>query len=138
MPFDVSNPVNTAQQKVEVGRNALWFGLLGGAIAWTFHLLFAYGAAEFGCVGQSGERSYAGISLVAWLELALTVTTAICSAVAAAVAYRIHKRLQQSGQGPETARAERNLAKAGILTSGLFTFIILFESIPVFYYLRDC
>ena len=131
--------MSTEAKEVKVSRGALWFGLFGGGIAWTAHLMFAYAAAEFGCVGRLGERAYLGISIVAWLELALTVATALASGAAMAVAYRSHCRLRTIAQEPDSARAaERYTARAGLLTSGLFTFIILFESIPIFYYLRNC
>ncbi len=131
-------PVNTAPRKGDMGRKTLWFGLLGGALAWTAHLFFAYGAAEFGCVGQQDEKSYAGISSVAWMLIAFTVTTATCSAIATVVAYRSYCRLQSQGKVSDARASERYLAKAGAITSGIFTFVILFESIPIFYYLRDC
>ena len=124
-------------QQVEVGRPAIWFGLLGGAAAWTAHLLLAYAVAEFGCVSGFVERSYLGISIVAWLEFAVTVLTTVIAAAAAVVAYR-SCRILQSQQVDEAAAAEEYIARAGFITSGIFTFIILFESIPIFYYLRAC
>ena len=124
-------------QHVEVGRSAMWFGLLGGAVAWTAHLLLAYAVAEFGCVSGFGERSYLGISIVAWLEVAVTVLTTVIAASAAIVAYRSH-RILQSQQVDGAAAPEEDTARAGLITSGIFTFIILFESIPIFYYLRAC
>ena len=130
--------MNTAPRQGDIGRKTLWFGLLGGALSWTAHLMFAYGAAEFGCVGQQDEESYAGISRVAWMQIALTVATATCSAIATAVAYRNHRRLQLQGKLSDAVASEGYLAKAGAMTSGIFTFVILFESIPIFYYLRDC
>jgi hypothetical protein len=124
--------MSAVARDVGAGRGALWFGLLGGAAAWTAHLTLAYAAAEFGCVGGLGVRGYLGVSLVAWLELALTAVTTLVAASATAVAYRAFRRLR-----PDEA-AERYAARAGLLTSGLFTFIILFESIPILYYLHRC
>lgn len=46
----------------------LWFGVLGGAIAWMLHLLLAYAIAEFGCVSPFHEVKRLGLSGVAWLE----------------------------------------------------------------------
>ena len=129
--------VNLAQNS-QVSRRALWFGLLGGAIAWTFHLMLAYAAAEFGCVGQLGERSYQGLSMVAWLELALTSVATLAAGAATLVAYRSYRRLRSIEAKENTVAAEQHAAYAGLLTSGLFTFIILFESIPILYYLQRC
>jgi hypothetical protein len=116
-------------------RGAMWFGLFGGAIAWTVHLMLAYAAAEFGCVGRLGDREYLSISLVAWLEIALTVTTALIAGAATAVAHLQYRRLQAHAED-DAVGSERCLAWTGVLTSGLFTFIIVFESIPILYYLK--
>jgi hypothetical protein len=131
--------MSTVTQEIEVSRGALWFGLLGGAIAWTLHLMLAYVVAEFGCVGRWGERSYQGITLVAWLEVALTVATVLAAGAATFVAYRIHRCLRSEAAAETSAvAAEHNIAWAGFLTSGLFTIVILFESIPILYYLQSC
>lgn len=131
--------MNTTASTNQVSRPSLWFGLLGGAAAWTIHLMFAYVAAEFGCVSRFSEHRYLGISSVAWMVLVLTAVTAIASAIATVVAYRSHRRLQGGANGSDPARlAESNTARAGILTSAIFTFVILFETIPIFFYLRDC
>jgi hypothetical protein len=101
-------------------------------------LMLAYAIAEFGCVGGLGERTYGGISLVAWLLLALTAATALAAAIATGVAYRGHRRLQSSRRETDVTGAMENAAWAGVLTSGTFTFVILFESIPIVYYLSGC
>ena len=85
-----------AQRISDVSRASLWFGLFGGAIAWTIHFMSAYAVAEFGCVGKVGERIYWNISLVAWLELALTALALLVAAAATAVAYRSQRRLLSS------------------------------------------
>lgn len=118
-------------------RAALWFGLVGGGVAWTLHLLSAYAIAEFGCVSGMGERSTAGISLVAWMELAATAMTACLAAAAAVVAYRMQHQFA-AGTSDSTHVGEQTTAWAGLLASGFFTFVILFESIPILFYLRDC
>src|SRR5919106_5097952 len=106
--------MSTVAREVQVSRGALWFGLFGGAAAWTVHLMLAYAAAEFGCVGRLGERGYLGVSMVAWLELALTVATTLAASAATVVAYRSHRRLR-SGEAGENAAgvAERYTAWAG-------------------------
>jgi hypothetical protein len=122
-----------------VSRVSLWSGLFGGAIAWTIHFMSAYVVAEFGCAGSFGDRSYGNISFVAWLELILTAAAVVVAAGSTAVAYRSELRLLSSVHDEGTPRcAERYTARAGLLTSGIFTFIILFESIPIFFYLHEC
>ncbi len=121
-----------------VSRAGLWFGFIGGAFAWALHFLTAYAIAEFGCVAGLGARVYGGISLVAWMELLATALAGGLAAAATAVAYRIQRQLH--GREPDNAQSigERYTTRAGLLTSGFFTFVILFESIPILFYLRDC
>lgn len=125
--------------EVNVSRMPLWFGLLGGAVAWSAHLMFAYVIAEFGCNGPLRERQYSGISLVAWLEITWTIATALVAVLATWVAYRSYG-VRRSGDVRTNGAlaAERHTAWAGLLTSALFTWIILFESIPILYYLHRC
>lgn len=131
--------MSTVAPEVTVSRGALWFGLFGGALAWTVHLMLAYATAEFGCVGRLAEQSYLGITLVAWLEVALTLATALTSAAATVVAYRSHRRLSSDPARADAATtAECYTAWAGVLTSGMFTFTIFFQSIPILYYLNRC
>jgi hypothetical protein len=130
--------MSTLAEQVEGGRPALWFGLLGGASAWTVHLLLAYAVAEFGCVSGFGERIYLGISIVAWLEVAATVLTTVIAALAAIVAHRSYRILRSQNLEEAGIAAGEYTARAGFITSGIFTFIILFESIPILYYLRTC
>jgi hypothetical protein len=122
--------MNSLSRNVFLGRGALWFGLFGGAIAWTIHLTLAYAAAEFGCASGLGERRWQGLSMVAWMELALTAATALAAGAATMAAWASHRRLH--------AAAEKYAARIGLLTSGAFTFIILFESIPILFYWNGC
>jgi len=122
-----------------VPRGALWFGLLGGAVAWTLHLMLAYGIAEFGYVSGVGRQNYGGLSLVAWLVLALTAAATLLGLSATIVAYRWQQRLPPPQEGEDNAVAtERSTARTGWLTSGIFTFVILFESIPILFFLHGC
>lgn len=124
----------------------LWFGVLGGAIAWLLHLLLAYGIAEFGCVSPFSETRLMGLSGVAWLEIGASLITAAVAAIAAVVAYRSHpstwdQKRFEGGDHAEASAADSPrvfMAYTGVLTSALFVFIILVESLPVLYYLRDC
>ena len=121
-----------------VRRAALWFGFLGGAFAWALHFLTAYAIAEFGCVGGLGARIYGGISLVAWMELLATAIAVGLAAAATVVAYRTERQLLKREPDEVASVGEKYTARAGLLASGFFTFVILFESIPIFFYLRDC
>lgn len=133
--------MNALASSVEINRPMLWFGFLGGALAWTAHLMFAYAAAEFGCVSGWGHGRYLDVSFVAWLEVALTAVTAAVAAASTLVAYQYYRRLKTSPLDTTEVSAlvtERYIAFAGLLAGSLFFFVILFESIPIFFYLRHC
>jgi hypothetical protein len=122
----------------EFRRASLWFALIGGGGAWMIHLLAAYAIAEFGCVSGLGDRLYGDLSVIAWMQIALTAATTLMAGAATAVAYRRHRELQSIRAVDATLVAERSTATSGLLASGLFTFVILFESIPILFYLHDC
>lgn len=119
-------------------RAALWFGLLGGAVAWLLHLLTAYAVAEFGCVGTLGQQAYRGISLVAWSVIAVSLLLGIVSATATVVALRLYVAHAANPDTDPVQAAERMTAWVGGCSSGIFTLAIAFESIPLWYYFQGC
>jgi hypothetical protein len=125
--------------KPRVSRGALWFGLLGGGFAWLAHLISAYVIAEFGCISGLGERLGWGVTVVAWMVIGLSVLMLSIAAAATFVARRSRQRLAQEPVGDlDDAGPEFYMARAGFITSALFLFIILVESVPIFFYLKHC
>jgi hypothetical protein len=124
-----------------INRAALWFGLLGGGVAWTGHLLSAYLIGEFGCVSGLGERHIQGVTVVAWLVLAASLAALLLAGAATLIAYRTRERLAGEPQ-PDCAGDESNpgleMAHTGLVASTWFVLIIAVETIPIFYYLRHC
>lgn len=114
-------------------RRALWFGLLGGAVAWLVHLLLAYVIAEFGCLSPLATHTLLGVTAVAWMLLAATLVTLAGAVAATLVALRSDRRLRDHHEF-----AGAYMARLGLITSGLFVFIILVQSLPIFYYLSSC
>lgn len=113
----------------------LWFGSLGGATAWLVHLCSCYAIAEFGCVGELGHSIWNGLSIVAWMCIAATALTLLVALAAMLVAHR--QRPRSAAEQPE-GEWLRSTAWAGVFLSGFFAAAILFESIPILYYLRSC
>ena len=128
------------RQAEEVSGGKLWFVLLAGSIAWTLHLLLAYVLGEFGCLSALARVSFLDINGVAWSVLGMTVPLAGVSAVATWMAWRMDRRLggQASEDGSSTEDPRVYMARAGWITDGLFLFVILFETVPVFYFLQRC
>jgi preprotein translocase subunit SecG len=115
-----------------------WFAFLGGGIAWTLHLLSIYMIGEFGCVSGWGDITYLGLSAVAWSILLVSVLLLVPAVAATIVGYRDARQdsLFESPQGED--EGGEYLSRLGWILSGLFTLIILVESLPVFAYLHGC
>ncbi len=109
-----------------VSELALWFGVLGGFLAWAAHLGVSYSLVPYVC-GTGRE----------WALHLVTVGTAAVAAAATGVAWRARSRLDGNGEdrsGEEgVARRlgrQRFLAVAGLLLSGFFLALILVEGLP--------
>ena len=103
------------------GGVSLWFGLLGGTVAWAAHLLASYFVVGAGC-GSLPE------DFVRALLVAVTVATGALAAIALAVAQRAAATMR-------TWR--RSLARAGVLLDALGLFgITLGGTLP--FALRIC
>jgi hypothetical protein len=128
---EVSNPV------APVSRFRLWFGLFGGAVAWTVHFLAAYAIAEFGCVSSFRDARFLGITGVAWGILAITALTLVLAVGGLEIARR-SKRLLLVEVHEDEDEPEAFMARAGWITSVVFVAIIVAQTVPVLYYLRSC
>lgn len=129
---EISKPI------APIGRFRLWFGLLGGAVAWTIHLLFAYAIAEFGCVSPFREARFLGITGVAWGILTLTALTLILAVGGLEIARRSKRLLVETHEDEDEDEPEAFMARAGWITSVVFVAIIVAQTLPVLYYLRSC
>jgi K+-transporting ATPase A subunit len=122
-------------------RILLWFGFLGGAIAWSIHLVAAALIAEWGCFSGLQQTSYGGITLVAWILILLSGAMFLIALFATLSACAVRKRLPAAGDDsalPPHDEMDQFLARFGVAASGVFTFIILAESLPILYFLTDC
>src|SRR5690606_39142115 len=123
--------------KQESGRRALlWFGFLGGATAWSVHLVAAALIAEWGCFSGLQQTMYWGVTLVAWLLILLSAAMLLIAVLATAAAYVVKKRLPAHTVDDELAphdEMDQFLARFGIAASGVFVFIIAAESLPILY-----
>lgn len=116
----------------------LWFGLLGGAVAWVAHLLVSYLLVEITCAPSSLGFTLLGFSGSAVMLLALTLLTVLIALAAALVAYQDWRRFKRSARDAQMLRSSgTDLSLIGFLLSGLFVLIILIEGLPIFF-LRAC
>lgn len=103
---------------------ALWFGVLGGPIAWIVHVVFGYILEDTACSPASGSEAILGIGIVPLFSM-MTAVLAAVTALAGAVAYRCLGRMQ-GGTGTVAEQRARWMARAGIIVSVLFFVIIVF------------
>ena len=121
------------------GALLLWFAVLGGAAAWTAHLLVSFELETIACSPASGGARVFGAGLTA----AVAVVTVVLAAVAAAagwVAWRFARRLARARRGraghgeaaaePRAGRAEF-MALVGLAGDLLFLLIIVYGGISL-------
>lgn len=118
-----------------VSQKALWFGLLGGAVAWTLHLLAVYAVAEWGCVMTAPRPGLRGESPVV-LMIVVSVACLLLAGAAAAVAYGSLRRVR--GSSGERSGVQAFMAYTGLISNGLFAFVIVSQAVPIFYFVSAC
>ena len=97
--------------------------------------MLAYGIAEFGCVGWVQTGEWYGVSTVAWSCIGLSV---VCAAIALAAIVAAYKSLPANGHQDSANDPRYYTALLGLGLSSLFALAIVFESIPIVYYLQHC
>jgi hypothetical protein len=132
-----SAAAGVATPTAPASRFRLWFGLFGGAVAWTIHFLAAYAIAEFGCVSSFRDARFLGITGVAWGILAITALTLVLAVGALLIARRSERLLLAETREKED-EPEDFMVRVGLITSVVFVAIIVAQTLPVLYYLRSC
>jgi hypothetical protein len=129
---------------------ALWFSLLGPPVAWAAQLVLSDGFAELGC--RAG-----GFATQRLVLLAITVVTAAVSVFAGIVAVRALQALRaaeghreapgdQEGEHDREARGDGEtwrqrtefMAEGGVVSSVLFTVLIVMGGVVPHLILRVC
>lgn len=80
--------LSSPEHRSNVPDGWLWFGVIGGAVAWLLHLLFAYAIADFGCVSDFRNVRWLEFSGLAWSVGGLSVSTLAFAILADIVAQR--------------------------------------------------
>lgn len=117
-------------------RSRIWFAFLGGALAWTLHLMGTYFLSEAFC--RSGlDRPFLGFSLMIW---ALALLTALALAVTS-LALWTARRLQLA-QLADVRRESRDvflfMARSSVLNNVLFLGVIVAQTFPILILGRNC
>jgi hypothetical protein len=127
----------TLTEPVGPGGWGRWFAFLGGAGAWTVHIGVAYVAGEFGCVGGWGAQQVMGVTVSAWIVIAVTVLAVVVALAATWAGYRGLGGRVVSETGHQSDAA-KYLSWSGLMLSGLFAVIIIGQSVPIVSHLHRC
>src|SRR5690606_7677817 len=120
-------------------RTELWLSAWAGGTAWLIHLLVAYGLGEFGCLSGWGKSTFAGVSLVAWLVLGASIIALAGAGWATWISVRARDRfLPRPGEEASAESAELGLAQTALIANVTFLAIIAVQTIPFFFFLREC
>lgn len=129
-----SPPAHDPSTEREVSLKEVWFGVLGGAIAWSVHFLVLYFLVEALCVtGTAGTRVF-GFALPAFVIAIVTVVALLVAFGAAVVAHRSWRRWRGSEHDEVRLRGSgAHLLFLGLLLNGFFVLMILVETLPIFF-----
>jgi hypothetical protein len=108
------------------GKVALWTGVLGGPVLWAVHLQTGYVISRFTCT-----RGH-----LAAVHHAVTLLMLLAAVACTLLALREWRRLGPSdSHGDEAGPLGRSrfLAGLGILSSGLFSLVIVAGWVPMFF-----
>jgi hypothetical protein len=109
-----------------------WFGLFGGALAWTVQHVVGYGISDAGCsvAGTQWDLDVAALQTA----LALAAGTVVVLAWAAAfLAYRETRVVDEYAPGP--SGRIRFFAQAALLGNVLFLVIVVLDGVSSVYHL---
>jgi hypothetical protein len=108
------------------GKLSLWTGVLGGAVVWALQLQVGYALSGF-----SHEHPW-----LTGAHHAVSATAVVAAAGATLLALRDWRRLgggEPRGSEEGVPGRSRFLAALGVVTSGLFTVVILAQWVPTFF-----
>ncbi|MFC0531703.1 hypothetical protein [Phytohabitans kaempferiae] len=121
---DTSSP----PRAVRLGGLLMWYAVLGGAVAWSTHLILAWGVTELACAG--GHNDVAGVPLRTFVAGAV-VLPGLATAAALAVAWPAWRRAVAATRAAtdesDRTRAQRAamMALIGLGADALFLAIII-------------
>jgi hypothetical protein len=114
----------------------LWFAVLGGAGAWTVHLLTAWLLEELACAPGSTTSDVLGLPLAAVIAAATLVPLVVAMA-ALAVAWRLWRRTEAAADGEVRMTRASFMALVGLWADALFTLNILYGAVALLF-IRPC
>lgn len=137
MSEPVTSPPISIEPPSAAGRLLIWGSLWGGGVAWFLHLLAVWAFAEFGCLSRLAHPGPLDVSWVAWLGLVASLLCFALGGVATWASWRCRQRLE-AAHPPAGGETARFVVRCGLVANPFFMLIIVTQTLPIFYYLRDC
>jgi len=109
-----------------------WFGLFGGALAWTLQHVVGYGISDSGCSVAGAQWDLHAAALQATLSL-VTGAVVVAAWVAAFVAFRETRAIDADAPGP--SGRIHFFAQAALLGNVLFLVIVVLDGVSSIYHL---
>lgn len=106
----------------------LGYSILVGPILWFMHFLFVYAISEFGCRANFTNWWYFPPETIRLSILIGTIPVLLLVALGVFLAYGSWRKVNNPQNSIE--EGQYFMAVAGILTSGLFLFIIVMTALP--------
>ncbi|RGC66744.1 hypothetical protein C5N14_22010 [Micromonospora sp. MW-13] len=109
----------------------LWYGVLGGAVAWVVHLLAGWSLDELTCAAGSERVSAVPLWQAVGLAVVVPALVTVGSLLVAALAWRRTAQAQEAGADDRAFGRARMLATLGIWANLLFLTIIVLGGVAV-------
>ncbi|WP_319459317.1 hypothetical protein [Micromonospora sp. RTP1Z1] len=106
----------------------LWYGVLGGAVAWAVHLLAAWSLDELTCAAGSERVSAVPLWQAVGLAVVIPGLFTVGSLLVAALVWR---RTRRAGEEDRAFGRSRMLAVVGVWANLLFLAIIVLGGVAV-------
>jgi hypothetical protein len=116
----------TASRRHRIGGLLLWFGTLGGAVAWSVHLLLAWAIDELVCASSHPDVAGVPLSKVLGAIVIVPAAVAVAAIGVAWVAFRRLSRASAEDDGNQSLGRARMMAVIGLSANLLFFAIIVF------------
>jgi hypothetical protein len=109
----------------------LWYGVLGGAVAWAVHLMAAWSMDELTCAAGSAQISALPLWQAVGLAVVIPGVTAAGSLAVAAFAWARMRQAQRAGTTDDAYGRSRLLAAVGIWANLFFLSIIVLGGVAL-------
>lgn len=118
-------------------RSRIWFAFLGGALAWTLHLMGTYALSEGFCRSGLAQGSLMGLSVMLWGLALLTLLAVAVTGAALWMARRQHLASLADIRG-EQGDIFLFMARSSLLMNALFLIVIIAQTLPIILLGRNC